>query len=193
MSAAGKQTCDDQAEPAWVGEVLHYWFDAVGPAHWFNLNREVDAQIRERFFALQRQIATGQLSGFSTARAMLAAVIVLDQFSRNIFRGTPDAYAVDPLARQLADTAISRGYDLEMTIPQRQFLYLPFQHSEDRADQTRSVVLFEKLGNKAWLEYALAHQSIIDRFGRFPHRNEILGRSSSATEIASMNEPMGAF
>ncbi|HEV7431830.1 MAG TPA: DUF924 family protein, partial [Steroidobacteraceae bacterium] len=120
-------------------------------------------------------------------------IVVMDQFSRNLFRGTPRAYAADPLARRLANTAIERGYDLDMTAAERQFLYLPFQHSEDRADQQRSVALFETVGNADWTAFALAHQSIIDRFGRFPHRNAILGRQSSAEELAALQEPMGSF
>ena len=188
-----KHPSGEQAEPDWVGQVLRYWFDEIGEKHWFDASPQLDAQIRERFSELLRRISASQVSAFATPRALLAAVIVLDQFSRNIFRGTADAYAADPLARRLADTAISRGYDLELHPVQREFLYMPLQHSEDPKDQARSVELFEKLGDKHSLKYALAHKSIIDRFGRFPHRNAILGRTSSADEIASMQDPMGSF
>jgi uncharacterized protein (DUF924 family) len=182
-----------RAEPAWVAEVLHYWFEELTEDHWFKASREVDAQIRERFLALHERLATGHAAPLGSPREALATVIVLDQFSRNLFRGSPRAYAADPLARRLASAALSEGYDRGMTDPQRQFLYLPFQHSEDRQDQLRSLALFEKLGNESWTRYALAHKSIIDRFGRFPHRNEILGRKSSAEEIASLKKPMGSF
>jgi uncharacterized protein (DUF924 family) len=193
MSAANQRPGAGQAEPGWVAEVLRCWFDEVGEAHWFDAHPELDAQIRARFLTLHRQLASGELPDLSTARVFLAAVIVLDQFSRNLFRGTARAYAADPLARQLADKAVRGGYDLALTTPERQFLYMPFQHSEERGDQARSVGLFEKLGDQELLRYARAHQSIIDRFGRFPHRNAILERQSSAEEIASLNEPMGSF
>jgi uncharacterized protein (DUF924 family) len=193
LSAANQRPGAGQSEPGWVGEVLRYWFDEVGETHWFDAHPELDAQIQARFLGLHRQLASGELPDLSTARVLLATVIVLDQFSRNLFRGTARAYAADPLARQFADKAVRDGYDLKLTIPERQFLYMPFQHSEDRADQARSVELFEKLGDKGWLKFARAHQSIIDRFGRFPHRNAILERPSSAEEIASLDEPMGSF
>jgi uncharacterized protein (DUF924 family) len=193
MSVTGGRLSDDHTEPDWVGQVLDYWFDELGEANWFTADHRLDADIRDRFLTLHRQISASQVSDLRTPRALLAAIIVLDQFSRNLFRGTASAYAADPLARQLSDTAIRHGYDLEMTVPQRQFIYMPFQHSEDPTDQARSVELFEQLGDKGWMKYALAHKSIIDRFGRFPHRNAILGRSSSAEEIALLNEPMGSF
>jgi uncharacterized protein (DUF924 family) len=182
-----------QAEPAWVGEVLQYWFEEVTETHWFAASREVDEQIRSRFLALHEQLSAGELSALGTQRELLAAIIVLDQFSRNLFRGSPRAYAADALARQLAGSAIKQGHDLDMTDAQKNFLYMPFQHSEDRQDQVRALALFEKLGNACWTEYAQAHKSIIDRFGRFPHRNAILGRHSSPEEIASLSEPMGSF
>ena len=193
MNRVGTPLSSGQAEPAWVGDVLRYWFEELADTQWFKVNREVDDQIRERFLTLHEQLASGRAAALTTAREWLAAVIVLDQFSRNLFRGTPRAYAADPLARQLASTAIDEGHDLELTNSQKQFLYLPFQHSEDPRDQVRSLALFEKLGDESATHYAQAHKSIIDRFGRFPHRNAILGRSSSAEEIASLDEPMGSF
>jgi uncharacterized protein (DUF924 family) len=182
-----------QAEPVWVGQVLNFWFGTVGEKHWFEPSREVDERIRELFLALHEQLATRGSAEVATPREVLAAVVVLDQFSRNMFRGTSRAYAADPLARELASTALNQGVDLNLTVQEKQFLYLPFQHSEDAQDQARSLALFEKLGNKRWTEYALAHKRIIDRFGRFPHRNTILGRHSSAEEIAALQEPMGSF
>jgi len=182
-----------QTEPAWVGQVLHYWFEELNETHWFEPDRSVDQHIRDRFLGLHERIASGEGPAVTTARELLAAIVVLDQFSRNLFRGTPRAYAADPMARQLAGRALSERLDVGMTDAQRQFIYMPFQHSEDLQDQVRSLALFEKLGNPSWLLYAQAHKSIIDRFGRFPHRNRILGRTSSAAEIASLNEPMGSF
>ena len=180
-------------EPAWVSEVLGYWFDELGDAHWFAMNPDVDAQIRDRFLALHERLATQDDGGLATPRTLLAAVIVLDQFSRNLFRQTPKAYAADVKARRLSEAAIRQGFDSAMTDSERMFLYLPFEHSEDREDQARSVALFEKLGNAYWTRYALAHQAIIDRFGRFPHRNTVLDRQSSAEEIALLQDPMGSF
>ena len=124
---------------------------------------------------------------------MLAAVIVLDQFSRNLFRGTPRAFAADFIARRLAKTAIEQGFDAAMKKQERLFLYLPFQHSEDRGDQALSLDLYERLGDEKWTRFAMAHKVIIDRFGRFPHRNATLNRPSSADEIALLKEPMGSF
>jgi uncharacterized protein (DUF924 family) len=193
MNRVGTPLSDSAAEPAWVGEVLRYWFEELTETLWFNASRAVDDQIHERFLELHDELAAGRILAVTTPRGLLSAVIVLDQFSRNLFRGTPRAYAADPLARRLASTAINQGYDRDMTIPQKQFFYLPFQHSEDPQDQVRSLALFEKLGNESWTRYALAHKSIIDRFGRFPHRNEILGRQSSAEELAALEEPMGSF
>jgi uncharacterized protein (DUF924 family) len=193
VNRVGTPVSSVPAEPAWVGEVLQYWFEEVTAAYWFDVSREVDEKIRVRFLALHERLVTGDVSALRTPRELLAAILVLDQFSRNLFRGSPRAYAADSLARRLANSAISQGHDRDMTDAQKQFLYLPFQHSEDREDQARSLALFEKLGNVGWTEYARAHKSLIDRFGRFPHRNAILGRHSSADEIASLSEPMGSF
>jgi uncharacterized protein (DUF924 family) len=193
MNRLGTPSSSGQAELAWVEDVLRYWFEELTETHWFKASREVDDQIHGRFLTLHEQLATGRVAPVTTVRGLLAAVIVLDQFSRNLFRGTPRAYAADPLARRLASTAIDQGYDLNMANSQKQFLYLPFEHSEDPQDQVRSLALFEKLGDESWTQYAQAHKSIIDRFGRFPHRNAILGRHSSAEEIASLQEPMGSF
>ena len=124
---------------------------------------------------------------------MLAAVIVLDQFSRNLFRGDPRALAADPIARRLARAAIERGLNRAMDKYHRLFLYLPFEHSESQEDQAFAVELVEALGNEEWTRFSLAHKTIIDRFGRFPHRNAILGRVSTADELALLTEPMGSF
>ena len=193
MSATDTQSSPDQVEPAWVGEVLHYWFDELGERHWFARSAVVDAQIRDRFLSLHESLVKSGCAGIAAARSILAGVIVLDQFSRNLFRDTARAYATDVIARKLASAAIGQGFDLVMADRERLFLYLPFEHSENREDQARSVRLFEKLGEPEWTQYALAHKVIIDRFGRFPHRNAALNRKSSAAEIALLNEPMGSF
>lgn len=176
-------------EPAWVTSVLEFWFEELGETGWFAKNDGIDARIRSRFLPLHRQLVADGGCVAATPRASLAAVIVLDQFSRNLFRGTPQAFAADSIARRLSRSAIHRGADKDMTEPQRLFLYMPFEHSEDREDQAHAVELISSLGNEEWTRYAIAHQAIIDRFGRFPHRNAILNRSSSADEVALLQQP----
>ncbi|NJD30748.1 MAG: DUF924 domain-containing protein [Gammaproteobacteria bacterium] len=182
-----------ETEPRWVAEVLDFWFREIGPTNWFAKSDDVDGQIRSRFDRLHEQVSLEDPTALVTPRAALAAVIVLDQFSRNMFRGSPRAFASDPLARRLAADAVARGLDRDLTPDQRLFLYLPFEHSEDRADQARSVELIGQLGNERWTLYAEAHRTIIDRFGRFPHRNAILGRTSTPEELELLKDPMGSF
>jgi uncharacterized protein (DUF924 family) len=180
-------------EPAWVGEVLHFWFEELLAADWFAKDHHLDERIRARFLTLYQELVACEARGIGTPGALLAAVIVLDQFSRNMFRDSARAYAADPLARRLARTAVEQGIDRSMTDEERMFLYLPFEHSEERADQALSVELFSRLGHDDWTFYARAHQEIIERFGRFPHRNEILGRESTPAELARLQEPLGTF
>jgi uncharacterized protein (DUF924 family) len=174
-------------EPSWVEEVLHFWFQELEATLWFATSDEVDSKIRARFLVLHERIVNGAVPDNSRPRPLLAAVIVLDQFSRNMFRGTPRAFAADAMARSLARRAIEQGLDVAMTPEQRYFVYLPFEHSEDREDQALSVRLIGKLANEEWTRYALAHQSTINRFGRFPHRNAILGRTSQPDELPFVN------
>jgi uncharacterized protein (DUF924 family) len=190
---SGTHSTTGIVEPAWVTEVLHFWFDELGEAHWFAKKENIDAQIRGRFLPLHERVVTHDGSIATTQRALLAAVIVLDQFSRNLFRGTPRAFAADPVARQLSRTAIKQGFDVAMKEQERLFLYMPLEHSEDRDDQALSVKLMASLGNPEWTRFAIAHKAIIDRFGRFPHRNAILNRHSSADEVALLKEPNGWF
>ena len=183
----------EDVEPVWVGDVFRFWFEEVTKDRWFARSDDIDAQIRERFLTLHEQLVAQDGPGVTARRPLLAAVIVLDQFSRNLFRGTPRAFAADFIARRLARTAVEQGLDAAMSKQERLFLYLPFQHSEDREDQALSLRLYEQLGDGEWTRYALAHKVIIDRFGRFPHRNATLNRSSTAAEIALLKEPMGSF
>ncbi|HEY1313106.1 MAG TPA: DUF924 family protein [Steroidobacteraceae bacterium] len=175
-------------EPAWITEVLHFWFVELGEEHWFAKRPDIDANIRDRFLPLAERLFAEGGSVSSGQRPLLAAVIVLDQFSRNLFRGTPRAFAADSIARRLSKTAIMQGMDVNMTRHERLFLYLPFEHSEDREDQALAIDLIARLGSEEWTRDALAHKEIIDRFGRFPHRNAILGRHSSADELALLEE-----
>jgi len=178
----------DFVEPAWVSEVLHFWFAELGEDHWFVKRPDLDVRIRDRFLPLHERILAQHESVASGGRAVLAAVIVLDQFSRNMFRDTPRAFAADPSARQLASAAIKQGFDAAMEKSERYFLYLPFEHSEDREDQALAIDFIARLGNEDWTRDALAHKVIIDRFGRFPHRNAILGRNSSPEELALLTQ-----
>jgi uncharacterized protein (DUF924 family) len=172
----------------WENEVLHFWFEELGEACWFDKSDHTDALIRERFLGLHERLVADEAVDCGTRQQLLAAVIVLDQFSRNLFRDTPRAYAADPIARRLARSAISQSFDRAMTAQERCFLYMPFEHSEDRADQALAVELFAQLGNAEWTHYALEHQAIIDRFGRFPHRNAALNRQSSPAEVECLKE-----
>src|SRR4029453_6962804 len=182
-----------ELEPKWVGEVIRFWFEEMTKDQWFARSDSLDTQIRDRFLALHERLFATDAAGVSTTRSFLAAIIVLDQFSRNMLRGTPRAYACDAIARRLSKGALESGLDAGMTEEERNFLYLPLQHSEDREDQALSLRLFENLGNAEWTQYAKAHKVIIDRFGRFPHRNATLGRTSTADEIALLDEHMGSF
>jgi uncharacterized protein (DUF924 family) len=180
-------------EPEWCTDVLNFWFAELGEAHWFTKSDVVDALIRQRFLGLHEQLAAGEPADAATPHRALATVVVLDQFPRNMFRGTPRAFATDASARRVARGAIDAGLDARLSPAERLFLYLPFEHSEDRQDQALAVRLIEPLGNEGWAHFARAHQSIIERFGRFPHRNAILGRKSSAEELVLLADPRGSF
>jgi uncharacterized protein (DUF924 family) len=183
----------ENAEPTWVGDVIHFWFEEMGQAHWFTRSDDVDAQIRDRFLTLHERLVAHDGLGVTEPRPILAVVIVLDQFSRNLFRGDARAFAADSIARRLSRTAIEQGFDAAMNQQERYFLYLPFEHSEDREDQTLSLKLIECLGNGEWTRYAMAHKTTIERFGRFPHRNAALNRDSTADEIEFLKKRSGQF
>ncbi|MCB1969408.1 MAG: DUF924 domain-containing protein [Geminicoccaceae bacterium] len=164
---------------------LDFWFDKESKARWFNSTKAFDATCREQALHLLDRAWDGELDGWATtARGALALVILLDQMPRNIFRGTARAFAFDGKARMASAKALGAGQDGELDKVQRSFLYMPFEHSEDPADQRRSVELFAALGDPVKLDYALQHQAIIERFGRFPHRNKALGRESTPGELA---------
>lgn len=183
----------DPGEPEWVQEVLHFWFCELDASDWFSGDAAIDERIRNRFMLLHEKLASNDGGIAPQARPLLAAVIILDQFSRNMFRESPRAFATDASARNLARRAITKHLDTELNKEERYFLYLPFEHSEVREDQALAVKLISQLDSKEWTNYALAHQKLIDRFGRFPHRNAILGRESTSEEIAAMKERMGSF
>jgi uncharacterized protein (DUF924 family) len=176
-------------EPAWVTDVLRFWFEELAALDWFVRNDAVDDRIRQRFLSLHGHItADGGVPLTSTPRMLLAAVLVLDQFSRNLYRDDPRAFDADAAARKLARSIVAQGFDRAMTPQQRLFIYLPFEHSENADDQALAVRLIATLGNEYWTRFAVAHQTTIARFGRFPFRNAALGRVSTADEVAYMNE-----
>jgi uncharacterized protein (DUF924 family) len=170
--------------PGWINDVVRFWFTELTQDKWFAKDDAVDATIRKRFGALHASL-TEKVPATVTATPLgaLAAVIVLDQFSRNLFRNSGRAFACDATALAIAQEAIRAGFDTQLEREQRTFLYLPFEHSEDRATQQRSVELFAELGDAMALDYARQHRDIIDRFGRFPHRNRVLGRDSTRQEL----------
>jgi uncharacterized protein (DUF924 family) len=171
-------------EPPWVGPVLDFWFREIDSHLWFASSGELDERIRQGFLELHGQITRSDAGEFVGSRTLLAAIIVMDQFSRNMFRGTPRAFSTDPLARRLAEQLIADGDDLAMTAAERYFVYLPFEHSEDREHQALALRLIEPLGDESWTRHARMHQAAIIRFGRFPHRNRILGRTCTDDEVA---------
>jgi uncharacterized protein (DUF924 family) len=175
----------------WIDEVLKFWFEELQPAARFTKDAALDAQIRTGFERLHEQLSRGEIQVPDTPRAYLAAVIVLDQFSRNMFRGTAKAFASDAKALEVASRALDAGFDREMTKEQRQFLYLPFMHSEELAMQMRCVELYAAFDDAELMKYATEHRDIIERFRRFPHRNAALGRESTPAEIEFMQKHPG--
>lgn len=176
----------------WQAEVLSFWFDELTPEDWFSGKTDVDDRIRARFADLPNQVAR-QMDGAEIDDPMqaLAAIIVLDQFTRNLHRGKAEAFFHDALAIELARNAVDAELDAGMTEAQKQFLYMPFMHSEIVADQERCVALFRSLGKKDSLDYAIEHRDIIARFGRFPHRNRALGRTSTDAETEFLKSHKG--
>ena len=171
-------------------EVLAFWFEGLMPEQWFAKSDGLDREIDERFGALRNAVLEyGAAEWRDDPRTLLAAVILLDQFSRNIHRGTAEAFTADPLAQQLASLAVERGWDRAMTPEQRQFLYLPFEHAEDRELQAVSLSCFEVLGLEEPLEYARQHAEVIARYGRYPSRNAALGRASTPEEEEYLSRP----
>jgi uncharacterized protein (DUF924 family) len=188
--AAGAASARYEAKRPTPGEalaVVEFW-RAAGPNLWFAKDPEFDRRFRERFLALYEAAARGELDDWqATPDGALALVIILDQYPRNAFRGKPRMYATDALARTVADVAIARSYDVAIEPALQLFFYLPFGHSEDIADQERSVALARRLGQPS-LGHAEHHRDIIRRFGRFPHRNPILGRPMTEAEPRYIDE-----
>ena len=177
-------------------EILDFWFVETSPVQWFQKSDVFDDMVRERFLPLYNMAKDGLCDSWMTdADGHLALIILLDQFPRNMFRGMPQAFETDARALEVARKAISLGLDQVLTQIKRRFIYLPFEHSENMEDQEKSVELFETMKEEDPLgyEYAIRHLRIIEQFGRFPHRNEILGRKSTDAEIEYLSQPGAGF
>jgi uncharacterized protein (DUF924 family) len=169
-------------------QVLSFWRKA-GPKRWFKSDPKFDHEIQDKFLVTHQAAELGKLAGWEEeAESALALVIVLDQFPRNMFRATARAFATDALALAAAKRAIERGFDRKIKSPEKTFLYLPFEHSENLADQETCLKLFEATKDQELIRWAKLHHDTIQRFGRFPHRNEILGRVSTPEEIAFLDD-----
>ena len=169
----------------WRAQVLKFWF-GLRPEQWWNGGAELDHRIKQDFLKLWYEKRQLPLEAFlSDALTALAAVILFDQFSRNMFRGHADAYSTDHMALGIAKEAVARGFDEDLASVERKFLYMPFLHSERLEDQDRALLLFTAIGDDEQIKYSKHHRDIIERFGRFPHRNAVLGRTSRPDEVAA--------
>ena len=183
-----------------IEEILSFWFGAPDDADygkpqakWFEKNDNFDAEIKQRFEQVMIDAAAGKLDDMAESpEGAVALLITLDQFPRNVYRGSAEAFASDEHARTVATRVLERGFDQQVAPVMRSFMYLPFEHSEDLADQERSLELFTKLGGSG-IEWAEKHHVIIERFGRFPHRNEVLGRASTPEETELLTQPNSSF
>jgi uncharacterized protein (DUF924 family) len=178
---------------AQAAAVLHFWLEDVPPNKRFARDDAIDRICADRFGVTRTGLIATRGAGWrDTPESLLAAIVLIDQFGRNIFRGTAEAFAADPLARALVDEAIAKGWPRAMTPEQRQFLFMPFMHGESMASQVRALGLFAADGGEQY-DYARMHASQIARFGRFPQRNAALGRPDSAGEAAFLTDPRNLF
>jgi len=175
-------------------DVTHFWFDELTPKQWWVQDDSIDELIRQRFESLHIIAAKGELFSWrGEAEGWLAEIIVLDQFSRNIHRGSPLAFAYDDMALELAKEAVANSVDQKLVPGRQAFLYMPYMHSESKAIHEEAVRLFSQPGMENNLEFEYKHKVIIDRFSRYPHRNKILGRESTPEEIELLKQPDSAF
>jgi uncharacterized protein (DUF924 family) len=183
-----EEDADVAAPPAdWAAQVLHFWFHDHKDSDWFGGGPEFDAKVTEAFAVWRDALRSQPVSSFSSdAPTALAAIILFDQVPRNACRGTAEAFATDHIALGIAREVVAKGLDNIMTKDERLFLYLPFEHSENLDDQRESVRLIGGLGDQRLLQFAIDHQAMIERFGRFPHRNRILGRADRAGEAEAV-------
>ena len=174
--------------------ILHFWFTELTPKHHFAKDAALDQTIRTRFGATLAAAARCELFAWRvTPEGRLAEVLVLDQFSRNVYRDSPRAFAQDALALALAQELVASGQDRSLPLAQRSFAYMPYMHSESALVHTQAALLFAQPGMEDTLRFELRHKEIIDRFGRYPHRNALLGRESTPEELAFLSEPGSGF
>ena len=175
-------------------EVLNFWFKDLEPAQWWRKDKNLDRHITARFSELHARAGRCELFAWrDVSLGRLAEIIVLDQFSRNMFRNSPRAFAYDALALALAQEALSASAEGDLSQQERNFLYMPFMHSESLQIHEIAVDLFERNGLQGSLDYEMKHKRIIERFGRYPHRNKILGRESTEAEVAFLKQPGSGF
>lgn len=175
-------------------EILNFWFVESSPRMWWSVDSAFDTAIAKRFGTLHSAAVRGELFAWrATPGGRLAEIIVLDQFSRNLFRETASAFASDPMALVLAQEAVAGSHDCGLPSQQRAFLYMPFMHSESRIIHTHAERLFASLGLDDSYQFELRHKAIIDRFGRYPHRNAVLGRESTPEELEFLQQPGSRF
>ncbi len=174
--------------------ILQFWFDELSPRQWFTKDQTVDRRIAEHFSDIHQQAIRCELFSWrQSPRGRLAEIIVLDQFSRNLFRDSPRAFATDALALALAQEAVACGADQTLDPQEKNFMYMPYMHSESAEIHKVAMVLFDQPGLEQNLEYEVRHKVIIDRFGRYPHRNALLGRTSTDDEVAFLKQPGSSF
>lgn len=177
-----------------ANDVLNFWFYELSASDWFIQSAAVDSAIRERFLNLHGAAAQGELYTWrESAEGRLAEIIVLDQFSRNLYRNDPGAFACDAMALVLAQEAVAAKLDNQLTVQQRAFLYMPYMHSESLLIHEQAVQLFSQKGLTESLDFEIQHKSIIERFGRYPHRNKVLGRKSTRLEREFLTQPGSSF
>lgn len=175
-------------------KILQFWFTETEPRNWWAVDPVFDDLVRSRYDDLLRQAAAGELFGWrSSARGRLAELIVLDQFSRNIYRGLPQAFAQDPQALALSQEAVAGGSLQQLNEVERTFLLMPYMHSESRIVHVQAEILFRQYAPAQNHGFELRHKAIVDRFGRYPHRNQILGRASSDEEVEFLKQPGSSF
>jgi uncharacterized protein (DUF924 family) len=175
-------------------EITTFWFEEISQTQWWKKDVQFDQLIASRFSDVHGQASRCELYGWrQTAEGRLAEIIVLDQFSRNIYRNSPLSFATDSMALVLAQEAIRVGADKEVSEGVRSFFYMPYMHSESAVIHKEAVSLYQAYGNEDNLKFELRHKAIIDRFGRYPHRNEILGRDSKVEEVEFLSQPESSF
>lgn len=175
-------------------EILKFWFEEIKPEQWWVKDSKLDQEIAHRFIDIHNKASLGELSHWrGDASGCLEEILILDQFSRNIYRDDPKSFAFDGMALVLAQNCIAKKLHLDLDVSHRRFLYMPYMHSESALIHEQAVELFSEKGLEGNLDFELKHKAIIDRFGRYPHRNAILGRKSTAEEIEFLSQPGSSF